>query len=598
MSKTDRYKWTAKIHEKMFTELRSRVGVYRVWSAVMQPHNGAGQAEFYLQALEEVALLLSKDGNHTYTATQTRQQINFALQQGVRAKGYNHAKQSHQKNALKVLDAAMSTGFMVKEDIHPSFFGLLSVTAGPETPQLTKLRGWFQSNKTHSAANYTPDLADYLQYDRSLADWDWSQVDTIVRRLDRVLTLSKANYTKAELKSAKKLQKILKQFRAGERALEIILPDHVIKFIQVRKVEFVDSNLKSLEETIPERGLDAPCLGTWEDMIERTVMGHNGNHRWDVCRDLIAKGVLPPDFKMPFMLLTELEARDCHAAFDMIKDMANIKSVQAGSDISDVELAAEKLIKVEGLGPSLLAVDLRKRTLKGTKHPSVVRVRERMIDSHGGGAHTQALIIRAVYKVIRDLAAKANDDGKIEHRKKEKMYEELNNYVGWKTLEGTKATFTHPGVGTFAGYFGPLGSEWKTALIDNHSGTTENTYFLGGLIDAKIHNQKMLHIMRDTKHKGDVGKIVENIDQKFNFYRTYNNKVKAAIHSDADMLLPDMIAVPNYFTKDCELVVRGQKVKAKCNTGAFIFIKRSELEKWVASDEVTVPLSWIFKVES
>ena len=174
------------------------------------------------------------------------------------------------------------------------------------------------------------------------------------------------------------------------------------------------------------------------------------------------------------------------------------------------------------------------------------------------------------------------------------MVERLS--IDQKVVKGTKATFTHPGTGAFAGYFGPLGSEWKTASIDNHSGTTENTYFLGGLIDAKINGQKMLHILRDTNHKGDISKIVENIEKKFNFYRTYNDKVRAAIYTDADMLLPDMIAVPNYFTKDCEFMLRGKKVKAKANTESFIFIKRSELEAWVKSGATEVPLKWIFKV--
>ncbi len=597
MPRTDRYKWTPKIHNKMFEELRSRVGAYKVWSAVMQPHNGTGQADRYLEALSEVATILQKDfPAHDYTAVQVRQQINFALQQGIRAKGYNHSKPGHHRSALRVLNEALGTSFMTKEDIHASFFGFLSQESGVETPVLSKLRSWFQANKTHTPANYTADLADYLEYNRQLQDWDWSQVDTIIRRLDRVFTLSKKNYSKAELKSARYLQKILKQFKTGERKLEMILPDHVVEFIQVRKVEFVDSNLKSLEETIPERGLDAPCLGTWQDMIQRTVVGHNGNHRWDKSKSLIAKGILPPDFKMPFMLLTEKERRDCHAAFDMIKDMANIKSVQAGSDISDVTESAKNLINVESLGPNLLTVDLSKNTLGGKKHPDVVRVRERMIDSHGGGAHTQTLIIRAVYDVIRKLANHATGGGKIEHRSKEAMEQELFDYVGWKTVEDTKATFTHPGTGCFAGYFGPLGSEWKTASIDNHSGTTENTYFLGGLIDAKINGQKMLHILRDTKHKGDTNKIVENIEKKFNFYRTYNDKVKQAIHGDAEMLLPDMIAVPNYFTEDCEFMLRGEKVKAKSNTSNFIFVKRSELEAWVESGNTMVPLKWIFKV--
>ena len=597
MPKTDRYKWTTKIHNKMFEELRSRVGAYKVWSAVMQPHNGTGQADRYLEALEEIAVVLGKTfPAHDYEATQVRQQINFALQQGVRAKGYNHQKPSHHKNALRVLNEALGSGFMTKEDIHGSFFGHLSQEAGASTPELNKLRSWFQANMKHTPANYTADLTYYLAYNRKLQDWDWSQVDTILRRLDRVLTLSKKNYSKAELKSARDLQKILKQFRAGERELEMILPDHVVEFVQVRKVEFVDFNKKSLLETIPERGIDAPCLGTWDDMIERTVKGHNGNHRWDVSVDLIAKGILPPGFMMPFMLMTEKEARDCHAAFHMMKDMANIQSVQAGSDISDVTLSAEKLIKVEGLGPALLTVDLSKNTLVGKKHPAVVRVRERMIDSHGGGAHTQTLIIRTVYNVIRSLAEQGKDGGKIEYRSKEAMHKELDKYISWNVVEGTKATFTHPGTGAFAGYFGPLGSEWRTALIDNHSGTTENTYFLGGLIDVKISKQKMLHIMRDTKHKGDVSKIVENIEKKFNFYRTYNDKVRAAIYTDADMLLPDMIAVPNYFTKDCEFMLRGKKVKAKSNSDNFIFIRRSELEAWVKSDATEVPLEWIFKV--
>lgn len=596
--KNDRYKWTNEIHEKMFTELKSRLGVYKVWSAVMQPHNGTGQADQYLNSLEEVGAVLGKAfPAHDYTAVQVRQQINFALQQGIRAKGYNHDKPSHHKSALRVLNEAISTGFMVKEDIHGSFFGLLSQEVGPETPELSKLRSWFRANKTHTPANYTADLTDYLAYSRKLQDWDWSQVDIILRRLDRVLTLSKKNYSKAELKSARDLQDILKQFRAGERELEMILPDHVIRFIQTRAVELVDFNQKSLKETIPERGIDAPCLGTWEDMIARTVEGHNGNHRWKAALDLIAKGILPPDFKMPFMLMTMKEARDCHAAFDMIKDMANIQSVQAGSDISDVTVSAEKLIKVECLGPSLLTVDLSKNTLTGKKHPAVVKVRERMIDSHGGGAHTQALIIRTVYNAIRKLQfEKANSDGKIEHRSKEKMYEELDEYIGWKVIKGTKATFTHPGVGAFAGYFGPLGSEWKTALIDNHSGTTENTYFLAQPLDAKLNGQKLLHIMRDTKHQGDIDKIAENIKKKFNLYRTFNDKVRTGIHNDAEMLLPDMIAVPNYLTEDCEFMLRGKKVKVKSNTESFIFIERSALQQWIISGETELPLNWIFRL--
>lgn len=124
MPKTDRYKWTPKIHNKMFEELRSRVGAYKVWSAVMQPHNGTGQADRYLEALEEIAVVLGKTfPAHDYEATQVRQQINFALQQGVRAKGYNHQKPSHHKNALRVLNEALGTDFMAKEDIHGSFLG-------------------------------------------------------------------------------------------------------------------------------------------------------------------------------------------------------------------------------------------------------------------------------------------------------------------------------------------------------------------------------------------------------------------------------------------------------------------------------------------
>ena len=299
---------------------------------------------------------------------------------------------------------------------------------------------------------------------------------------------------------------------------------------------------------------------------------------------------------MPFILFTEKEAKDCHSAFRMLKSMLNITPAAAGSDISDVAYDAEALIRHDGLGPQLLTVDLDKNTLTGKKHPAVVRVRERMIDSHSGGQHSVEKIRRTVYDTIRKLKLKTGNGTKIEHRSKEEMKEELSDYIGWDKVRDMESVFTHPGVGQFAGAFGPFGSKWRTAIVDNHSGTTENTYFLGGLIDAKISNQKMLHIMRDTKHKGDSNKIVENIQKKFNFYRTYNKKVKEAIYGDADMLLPEMIAVPNYFTKDCEIEVRDEVIEIRSNSAAFIFIGRNELEQWVDAGDALVPLDWIFRL--
>tara|TARA_R110000796_G_scaffold84266_1_gene183762 strand:- start:5158 stop:6864 length:1707 start_codon:yes stop_codon:yes gene_type:complete len=566
----------------------------------MQPHNGQGQEAIYLSHLDEIADCLTQgfpanaDTQYgVYTADQVRQQINFALQQGIRAKGYSHLRPSLSKSTIENLEASLASAFMSEEDIHRSFFGILSTVVTVNSPELKKLVPYFVKHKSVTAKSYAPDLDVYLKYDRSIQDWDWSQVDTMIRRLKRVTTLNKRHYSKAERSSAKTLMGIFEDFRSGRRSLEYIAVAHVLGFIQVRNVVLVDGNLKELEQTIPERGLDAPCLGRWLDMISRTVEGDNGNHRWKKCISLIDRGLLPPDFKMPFMLLTQQEARDCHAAYRMAKGMANIKASQAGTDRSDIKLDAEELIKANGWGLRLRDVDLRKNTLKGKKNPQVVAVRERMIDSHGGGRWGNEIIIRDVYNAIRDL--KNTGDGKFAHTDIDVMKTELNEYIEWQPLERKTATFTHPGTGHHAGAFGGLGSEWRVNVIDAHNGTTENTYFLGSPMAANINNYSLVQVLRDTKHHGDVLTLIDNLERKFSFYRIYAKKVRAVFGEDAALQLPAMVAVPNFFTKDVDIDFRGKKVTVKSQPEKFIMISRNDLEEWVLAEDTLVPFEWMFE---
>ena len=605
------YKWTSDVRQCMFEELLRRCGRYKGWLSVSQPgHRGTGGD--YDVLLAEVAEILQEkfpDNGSTaygpYEIMNVKQQVNYALQQGIRARGYKFNSKTQQgmvDNCLNNLEAALASGFMTLEDIHSEYYPFLCKNVDPlKTPVLNASKKVFGSKKApqKDITEYSAGLQEYLKYERGTNEWDWSQVNKIISRIDRILGLGKkSGYNNTQIKAFQMMRDILDDFRTGRREIEYICPENVQNFHQIRKEEFVEENLRSIRETVPERGLDAPCLGRWVDIIERTVLGDNGNHRWKECLGLIELGALPRDFKMPFMLLTEEERELTAGVFEDIKDMSNIKTPQAGTERADVYDRTLKLIKKKAWQPSLKNVDLSKNTLTGKKHKQVVQLREQALSRHGGGELTDLKITQIVYDVIRDLnIVESASESKIAYVDPAVMKEELTKHVGINLLPERKNTFVHSGDGPFAGLFGNFGKEWTIGVIDKHSGTQENTYFLDSPMTAMANGQSLLQILRDTTHKGSLENIWTTLNKKFGFYRSKCLKVRATLHEEAKLPLPTMVAVPNFITEDTTFTMGEKTLRLKASPGQFILIGRAELEEWVLGDDDEIPVKWAFTLQ-
>ena len=606
------YKWTSEVRQCMFEEVLKRCGAYKAWLSVSQPgYRGTGAD--YEGLLAEVAEILQKrfpnNGSTAwgpYETMNVKQQVNYALQQGIRARGYKFNATTQKgmvDNCLHNLEAALISGFMKVEDIHFEYYPFLFQNVDPvKTPVLHTSKKVFGSKKAPQKAlkEYSLGLQEYLKYNRNVNEWDWSQVNKIISRIDRILAMGKkSGYITVQIKAFKTMRNILDDFRTGKREIDYICPDNVLNFHQIRKEEFVEDNLRSIRETVPERGLDAPCLGRWVDIIERTVLGDNGNHRWKECLTLIALGALPSDFKMPFMLLTEEERELTAGVFEDIKDMSNIKTPQAGTQRADVYERTLNLIKKKTWQPALQKVDLTKPGLKGKKHPQVVQLREQAIARHGGGELTDLKITQIVYDVIRDLIVvpASSTKSKMAYVDPAKMKEELAEHVGISLLPERKNTFTHSGTGPFAGLFGKVGDEWTIGVIDKHSGTQENTYFLDSPMTAMASGQKLLQILRDTTHKGSLENVWTTLNKKFGFYRSKSLKVLTTLHPEANLPLPHMVAVPNFITEDTSFKLGDKTLELKARPCKFILITRAELEDWVRNGDENIPLEWAFTLK-
>ena len=603
-------KWTDSVRKTLFEEVKNYWGPYKTWTASTQPHHHMREA--YDSTISDLADLLSKDfpaqastAHGPYTMIQLQQQLNFALQQGLRGTGYSHKKASHLSTTIDNLEAAVQTGFMTKEDIHPTIFQELANVDHRTAPNLAGGHSFFVTNKTSAVVDYHPELQDYLKYNREVGDYDWTTVDLMIRRLKVAKANKKSGYTRAQKKAFTRLQEILVSFRTGERPLNYILPENVLDFIQVRHEEFDDENLTVLEASVNERGIDAPCLGRWVDQIARTVIGDNGNHRWKISLKGIDKGTLPPDFKMPFMLLTQQEVRDCNLAFEVAKDMANIEVTQAGSTRADIQQTTRKIINEMGWASELLKVDMSRSKANcaktGRKQPKVIMLKNQVHDRHGGGRWTEREITNDVYKTINELRLKSSDS-KIEHRDKAKMESELNDFLGWETEDNKNESFHYP-------ENSKLGT-WKIAILDKATGSSENHYMRIAPQDMLVSGVKLMHVFRDTTHKGSVENIVKNFNKKMSQmalqntkHFTYLKKVSSITIGkacDDAFLTPHRIAVPNFINGDMEVKLGGKTHKLLQNTGNFIIIEKAQIVKFIKekmkNPDHQVPLEWIFKI--
>ncbi len=604
----DIYKWKSnpKVRKVMYEELARLGGPYATWVGVMQPDsNGTGQV--YIEKVLTPVVKMLNDSFPTeaattdgeYTVSDTRQQINYALQQGVRAPGYKHASEGMADTCVLNLEAAVSAGFMTIDDIHPATYLPLAQAVTPaKTPTLfenkTTIAGGKKGPKSMPFA-----LTEYCYYSRSTEDWDWRQVDLILGQLESGIRQGKEAFTRKELSSMKKAVKVLKDFRNGTRPIEYILPRNIAEWEQIRNVEFDASTLKTIADTIYERGIDQPCLGVWIDDLQKIIKGRNGNHRKKVSVDGTDKGLLPHDFKMPFMMVTQEEERELSEAFEMIKSMSNTSRNQGGNTPDDVKLRARQTINRKAKATMFGALDMSLRTKKGKLHPEVVRLVERMKVEFGGGDLSANKITRGVYKAIEEITLKK--DGKVKHRAKDEILKDFKTYSGMKEMPAEDKTtksksYSHTGTGLHAGMFGAT-DHWRWNVVDASKGTTENTYYLGSPMDAAIGGWKLGLIFNDTSNKGNVDKIWEATEQKFEAIRKNYFKAQEGLGATRPPL-PDMVAVPNFFKKAVDITFRATQFTVKSND-SFLFITRKELESWVKDPNApAVPQEWFFEAES
>jgi hypothetical protein len=599
------YKWKSnpEVRRAMYEELSRLSGPYSAWVGVMQPDvKGTGQ-EFVDTVLEPVVALLNEafpaeasTSKGEYTVPDTRQQINYALQQGVRARGYDHGAEGMADTCVLNLEAAVAAGFMTIEDIHSSAYRPLSQVITPtQTPVLFSDKATLEVGKK-GPAKLPPALAEYCYYNRSTEDWDWRQVDIMIRQLAYGIRQGKKAFSQKELGSMKKAIKILQEFRNGTRPIEYIMPRNISSWEQIRNVEFDTPTIKLLGETIPDRGIDQPCLGVWADDFLKIIKGRNGNHRKKVSLEGIKKGLLPYDFKMPFMVITQEEERELNEAFEMMKSMANTSRNQGGNTTDDVKLRATTTIKRKGKATQFAALDMSLRTKRGKNHPDVVKLVERMKVEFGGGDLSSNKVTRSTYKAIEEIRLKK--DGKIKYLGKDQVLKDFKTYSGMKEMpaldkEKKAKSFSHGGEGQHVGVFGAT-DQWRWNMVDASTGTTENTYYLGSPMDAAIGGWKLGLIFIDTANRGNVQKIWDVTEKKFEAIRTYYFKAEQGLGASRPPL-PDMVAVPNFFEKDVDVTFREEQFRAKSTTN-FILVSRKELEEWI-NDPVhpLVPREWFFE---
>ena len=130
--------WNPQTRRVMYRLLkRHGIPVYGKWKGVMSPSLPGLVGSDFDHALDKVAQdmnLLCKRflrPGKVYKSTSIKQQINFTLQQGVRAKGYQHRFGGQRSSCFENLQAAAAENFITFEEIHESMHPfIISVNSG------------------------------------------------------------------------------------------------------------------------------------------------------------------------------------------------------------------------------------------------------------------------------------------------------------------------------------------------------------------------------------------------------------------------------------------------------------------------------------
>jgi hypothetical protein len=138
--------WNPKTRRVMYRLLkRHSIPAYKSWKGVMSPSLPGLIGSDYDHALKKVAhdmnLLCGKflRPGKTYKHTSVKQQLNFTLQQGVRAKGYQHRFGGQRDSCFDNLQAAIAEGFIAFEEVHASMHPfIVSVSSGLAMPDVEK----------------------------------------------------------------------------------------------------------------------------------------------------------------------------------------------------------------------------------------------------------------------------------------------------------------------------------------------------------------------------------------------------------------------------------------------------------------------------
>ena len=138
--------WNPTTRRVMYRLLRRHgVPLYKRWRGVMSPSLPGLIGSDFDNALKKVARDMNLlCGNYlrpgkVYKYMSVKQQINFTLQQGVKAKGYQHRMGGQRTTCFENLQAAIAEGFINFEEVHDSMHPfIISVGSGLAMPDVEK----------------------------------------------------------------------------------------------------------------------------------------------------------------------------------------------------------------------------------------------------------------------------------------------------------------------------------------------------------------------------------------------------------------------------------------------------------------------------
>ena len=136
--------WNPQTRRVMYRLLkRHGIPSYGKWNGVMSPSLPGLVGSDFDHALDKVAhdmnLLCGRflRPGKVYKSTSIKQQINFTLQQGIRAKGYQHRFGGQRSSCFENLQAATAENFITFEEVHQSMHPfIISVNSGVALPDV------------------------------------------------------------------------------------------------------------------------------------------------------------------------------------------------------------------------------------------------------------------------------------------------------------------------------------------------------------------------------------------------------------------------------------------------------------------------------